>query len=87
MHEPQCPRAGQPCVYEYAEHIRLQLARHPEIDFSSLSCFTCHEARGKLAILIAQSWVRQDINTAWNAVTRSLLRAIEKQLMFNELWG
>lgn len=54
---------------------------------SSLSRLTCHEARRKLAILIAQSWVRQDIKTVWNAVARSSLSAIEKQLMFNELWG
>ena len=41
----------------------------------------------KLATLIAQSWARQDINTAWNAVVRSSLSATEKQLMFNEVWG
>jgi hypothetical protein len=41
----------------------------------------------KMATLIAQSWARQDINTAWNAVSRSPLNTAEKQLMFNELWG
>ena len=41
----------------------------------------------KLANLIAQSWARQDINAAWNAVSRSPLNGTEKQLMFNELWG
>jgi hypothetical protein len=41
----------------------------------------------KMATLIAQSWARQDINTAWNAVSRSPLSSAEKQLMFNELWG
>jgi hypothetical protein len=41
----------------------------------------------KMATLIAQSWARQDINTAWNAVLRSPLSPTEKQLMFNELWG
>jgi hypothetical protein len=41
----------------------------------------------KLAALIAQSWARQDINAAWNAVARSPLSAAEKQLMLNELWG
>ena len=41
----------------------------------------------KMAILIAQSWARQDITTAWNAVARSSLSTTEKQLMFNELWG
>jgi len=40
-----------------------------------------------LAALIAQSWARQDINAAWNAVARSPLSAAEKQLMLNELWG
>jgi hypothetical protein len=55
------------------------LARLPQID--------CTETRMKLANLIAQSWARQDINTAWNAVARSSLSTAEKQLMFNELWG
>lgn len=41
----------------------------------------------KMAILIAQSWARKDINTSWNAVARSPLSTAEKQLMFNELWG
>ena len=43
--------------------------------------------RSKLAVLLAQSWARTDINAAWNAVTRSSLSATEKQLMSNELWG
>lgn len=30
---------------------------------------------------------RQDINGAWNAVARSNLSTVEKQIMFNELWG
>jgi len=41
----------------------------------------------KMAILIAQSWARQDITTAWNAVSRTPLSDREKQMMFNELWG
>ena len=40
-----------------------------------------------MANLIAQCWARQDITTAWSAVSRSPLNATEKQLMFNELWG
>jgi hypothetical protein len=55
------------------------LARLPQIE--------CTETRMKLANLIAQSWARQDINAAWNAVARSPLNATEKQIMFNELWG
>jgi hypothetical protein len=47
----------------------------------------CENKRMKMATLIAQSWARQDINTAWNAVSRSPLSPTEKQLMFNELWG
>lgn len=43
--------------------------------------------RSKFAALIAQSWTKQDINAAWNAVSRSPLNATEKQIMFNELWG
>ncbi len=43
--------------------------------------------RSKFAALIAQSWPKQDINAAWNAVSRSPLNATEKQIMFNELWG
>ena len=34
--------------------------------------------RSKLAALIAQSWPKQDINNAWNAVSRSPLNATEK---------
>jgi hypothetical protein len=41
----------------------------------------------KMAALIAQSWARQDITAAWNAISRSPLSSAEKQLMFNELWG
>jgi hypothetical protein len=72
---------------DYGERIRERLPHLPELAFSGLSRLTCHETRRKLAVLIAQSWARQDINAAWNAVARSSLSASEKQLMFNELWG
>ena len=52
-----------------------------------LSQIECTETLLKLAALIAQSWPKQDINTAWNAVSHSPLNATEKQLMFNERWG
>lgn len=74
-------------AHDYAERIRRQLSHHPELAFNSLSLIICHEARRKLAVLIAQNWARKDINTAWNTVARSALNAAEKQIMFNELWG
>lgn len=74
-------------AHDYGERIRRQKPHYPQLAFSSLTHLTCHETRCKLAILIAQSWARSDINTAWNAVARSALSAAEKQLMFNELWG
>jgi hypothetical protein len=40
-----------------------------------------------LALAIAHSWARQDINAAWSAVAHSSMSASEKQFMFNELWG
>ena len=52
-----------------------------------LPAIPCENTRLKMAILIAHSWARQDITTAWNAVSRSSLNATEKQMMFNELWG
>jgi hypothetical protein len=73
--------------HDYAERSRRQLADNPALAFDGLSRIPCQETRRKLAALIAQSWARQDINAAWNAVARSPLSAIEKQLMFNELWG
>ena len=41
----------------------------------------------KLARVIAQSCARTNINASWNAVARSNLSTVEKQIMFNELWG
>lgn len=77
----------QPRRHDYAERIRRHLPHHPELALSELSHLTCYETRRTLAALIAQCWTRQDINAAWNAVSRSPLSAAEKQLMFNELWG
>jgi hypothetical protein len=59
----------------------------PASALALLPCIPCENKRMKLATLIAQSWARQDINTAWNAVSRSPMSPTEKQLMFNELWG
>ena len=59
----------------------------PASALAMLPSIPCENKRLKLAALIAQSWTRQDINTAWNAVARSPLNATEKQIMFNELWG
>jgi hypothetical protein len=63
------------------------LPNDPASALALLPCIPCENKRMKMATLIAQSWARQDINTAWNAVARSPLNATEKQLMFNELWG
>jgi hypothetical protein len=63
------------------------LPNDPASALALLPCIPCENKRMKLATLIAQSWARQDINTAWNAVSRSPLSPTEKQLMFNELWG
>jgi predicted acyl esterase len=71
--------------------VEQAICRHlPDDPASALALLPnipCENKRIKIAILIAQSWARQDINTAWNAVARSPLNATEKQLMFNELWG
>lgn len=45
------------------------------------------DQRCSMARTLAAAWRQIDINTAWNAVTRSPLSAAEKQPMFNELWG
>ena len=63
------------------------LPNDPASALALLPSIPCENKGLKLAILIAQSWARQDITTAWNAVSRSPLSATEKQLMFNELWG
>jgi hypothetical protein len=43
--------------------------------------------RRRLASLIAHAWKLQDINIAWNSVSRSSLSSTDKQIMFNELWN
>ena len=71
--------------------VEQAICRHlpddPASALALLPSIPCENKRLKLAILIAQSWARQNINTAWNAVARSPLSTTEKQLMFNELWG
>jgi hypothetical protein len=67
--------------------IYRHLPDNPAAALALLPCLPCENKRMKMATLIAQSWARQDINTAWNAVLRSPLSPTEKQLMFNELWG
>jgi len=67
--------------------IYRHLTDEPAAALALLPCLPCENKRMKMATLIAQSWARQDINTAWNAAVRSPLSATEKQLMFNELWG
>jgi hypothetical protein len=67
--------------------IYRHLPDDPASALALLPAIPCENKRLKLAILIAQIWARQDITTAWNAVSRSPLSAAEKQLLFNELWG
>jgi hypothetical protein len=67
--------------------IYRHLPDNPAAALALLPCLPCENKRMKMATLIAQSWARQDINTAWNAVSRSPLSPSEKQLMFNKLWG
>ena len=74
-------------AHDYAERIRRHLRGQPTKALQLLPEVTCAKMRLKLAALIAQSWPKQDINTAWNAVSRSPLKAAEKQVMFNEPWG
>ena len=64
-------------------HLRGQHAKALQL----LPEVPCSKMRSKFAALIAQSWPKQDINAAWNAVSRSPLSDREKQIMFNELWG
>ena len=52
-----------------------------------LSGVLCPRERRSLASLIASIWSRNNLNTAWNAVSRSRLDAQIKQITFNELWG
>ena len=67
--------------------IQRHLTDAPAAALALLPHLPCHETRSKLAVQIAQSWPRTDINAAWNAIARTPLNATEKQLMFNELWG
>ena len=71
--------------------VEKSICRHlpddPASALALLPSIPCENKRMKMAILIAQSWARQNINAAWNAVARSPLSATEKQIMFNELWG
>jgi hypothetical protein len=68
------------CIYRH-------LCNDPASALALLPSIPCENKRLKLAALIAQSWARQDINTAWNTISRSPLNATEEQIMFNELWG
>jgi hypothetical protein len=70
-----------------AQNVTRFLPTRPHEAFARLPQIECTERRMKLAALIARSWPKQDINTAWNAVSQATLHANEKQLMFNELWG
>jgi hypothetical protein len=67
--------------------IYVHLPNDPASALALLPSIPCENKRKKLAALIAQSWARQDITAAWNAISRSPLSPTEKQLMFNELWG
>lgn len=71
-----------------AERVRgcLRGGEHAEA-LQLLPAVPCSAMLSNLAALIPQNWPKQDINTAWNAVSHSPLNAAEKQIMFNELWG
>ena len=68
-------------------NLRRHLPHAPARALTLLTTIPCAEQRRSLAALIASVWSRQDINTAWNAVSRSSLNATDKQVMYNELWG
>jgi hypothetical protein len=82
----QAPRVQGERHDEETKRILVHLPHAPAQALSRLPGVACPDTRRKLATLIAQCWARQDINGAWNAVTRSSLSAAEKQIMFNELW-
>jgi hypothetical protein len=67
--------------------IYRHLPNDPASALALLPSIPCENKRMKMATLIAQTWARRDITTAWNAVSRSSLSDREKQIMFNELWG
>ena len=81
--KPQRPQS----LAHLEQAVRHYLPHQPNAALAKLVQHPCAETRLKLAALIAQSWARQDINAAWNAIARSPLNTAEKQLMFNELWG
>lgn len=82
------PTAPDHCdAQDAVARVRRQFLHDPVTAPELLPHVACSGERRKLAILIAQSSARKDINSAWNAVARSPLSAAEKQLMFNELWG
>lgn len=68
-------------------HIRACASHNPAKAFEALPLIRSEALRHGLGMLIASSWSRQDINTAWRAVSRSPLSEADKQVMYNELWG
>lgn len=69
------------------DFIQQGLSQEPAKALQLLCQLSDIPQKQRLALAMAQSWARQDINAAWNAVLQSTLSASEKQLMFNELWG
>lgn len=67
--------------------IKHLLPHNPASAFKLLPFILCERQRRSLASLIANVWARQDINTAWNTISRSTLNAADKQVMYNELWS
>ncbi|MEY4485045.1 MAG: hypothetical protein RL693_2497 [Verrucomicrobiota bacterium] len=67
-------------IYQHLPHAPLRA-------LELLMMIPCESERLELASMIANVWARQDVTTAWNAISRSKLSAAEKQIMFNELWG
>jgi len=70
-----------------SRHLRRYLPHHPERALELLHSIPCGDERRRLAAVIANTWSKQDINIAWNSVTRSDLAQADKQVMYNELWG
>jgi hypothetical protein len=80
----QATGTNDPTIEQAIYH---HLPDDPASALALLPYIPCENTRMKMAALIAQSWARQDITAAWNAISRSPLSSAEKQLMFNELWG
>lgn len=74
-------------AHDHSDRIRRHLPHNPAQALKMLPSLGCRNKRRRLAAIIAQSWARQDINSAWDAVARSSLRATGKHIMFNGLWG